>query len=208
MAAPDRSEHKSSFATLRRARDFYSAARLVQEHAGSRFSHPAQFLVAQALELALKAFLLASDVPEDDLAKRHLGHDLRALLDLAKQHELGAIAVDLWAVEIAVDSAAPGHTRPFIHRYVQLGTQDVADMSWMFAAVGVLIRGIHDFCLRHLLGEEVHRSIRDGLPDWPCEEEVAQRIRALPKDCCDVSGLCDCIRKHLDQREQERNQVE
>lgn len=208
MRQPDMSEHKPSYATLLRARDFYSAARLVQEHAGSDISRPAQFLIAHATELALKAYLLASGVPEEELAKPHLGHKLRPLLDLAKDRGLSDLQFDLWAVEIAVDSAAPGHTRPFIHRYVMLGTQDVADMDWMFAAVAALTRGVHDVCLRHVLGDEVHRSIADGLPNWPSEQEVVERIRALPKECCDVSGLCDCIRRHLDQREQERNRAE
>jgi HEPN domain-containing protein len=56
---------------------------------GQGFSPVPYFLHGLALELALKAFLLAKGVPRRALRSRRLGHDLRALLGKCEQQGMG-----------------------------------------------------------------------------------------------------------------------
>jgi hypothetical protein len=51
-------------------------------------SLPAYFLLGRSIELSLKAFLLHSGVHIDELRKRGLGHNLRALLSTAREKGL------------------------------------------------------------------------------------------------------------------------
>ena len=54
----------------------------------AHYSPVPYYCVCRALELALKAFLLAERVPVSELKKKKLGHNLDALLELAMSHDL------------------------------------------------------------------------------------------------------------------------
>ena len=70
-------------------RDFAAAAKREVADARSPMSMPAYFLVARAIELGLKSYLLLCGKTEKDL--RRISHDLGDALDAAKAEGIGAI---------------------------------------------------------------------------------------------------------------------
>jgi len=68
------------------AEDFLAAATVVSPATG--YTPVPYYCTCRALELGLKAFLLCKQVPIDTLKSRQYGHDLVALLDLARAHEI------------------------------------------------------------------------------------------------------------------------
>ena len=75
---------------LRYAIEYYAAADAADDAIGDDHGHEihapmvVNFLVGQALELGLKAFLLQAGLTVEDLRARKYGHDLLALFDEAK----------------------------------------------------------------------------------------------------------------------------
>ena len=73
------------------AQEFFEAGVSIPEHSRARgntkFTPVPYYLFCRALELILKAFLLAKGQPLDEL-KNHYGHDLEALWAGAKSHAL------------------------------------------------------------------------------------------------------------------------
>jgi|CXWL01.1.fsa_nt_gi hypothetical protein len=75
---------------LRYALEYYAAADAADDAIGDDDGHEVHapmvvnFLVGQAIELGLKAFLLESGLSVDELRSRKYGHDLIALFDEAK----------------------------------------------------------------------------------------------------------------------------
>jgi HEPN domain-containing protein len=74
------------FGLWTRAKQFAEAARVVADAAGNQFSVPAYYLWGHSIELSLKAFLYDCGVCLPKLKK--LGHDLKALVEEAKRHNL------------------------------------------------------------------------------------------------------------------------
>ena len=70
-----------------RAKQFAEAAKVVADAAGDQFSVPAYYLWGHSIELSLKAFLFDCGVCLPKL--KRLGHDLKALVEEAKRHNLG-----------------------------------------------------------------------------------------------------------------------
>lgn len=68
------------------AEEFEQAAITVANAARNRVSLPACYLWAHSIELSLKAFLFAHGVPLRKLKSRDFGHDLKALVDEAREH--------------------------------------------------------------------------------------------------------------------------
>jgi len=67
------------------ARDFYSAAELINEYEPGELDIPRYYLICHALELGLKAFLNNKGVSIKDLSDQgKFGHDLRALFTKAR----------------------------------------------------------------------------------------------------------------------------
>ena len=75
---------------LRYALEYYAAANAADNAIGDDHGHEihapmvVNFLVGQAVELGLKAFLLQEGLSVDELRSRKYGHDLIALFDEAK----------------------------------------------------------------------------------------------------------------------------
>jgi hypothetical protein len=85
------SDASTKFARL--GQDFAKAAKILYQHHQNQKSYvfwPTYFLVCQALELYLKAFLRANDVPAKYL-KDKIGHDLQRACHEAKQKGLDKI---------------------------------------------------------------------------------------------------------------------
>jgi hypothetical protein len=78
---------------IRYASEFYQAARAVDDTVGRKIGYeivapiPALFLIAQSIELSLKALLLNRGVPLEKL-KHKYGHNLRRALRKAKEFGL------------------------------------------------------------------------------------------------------------------------
>ena len=72
---------------LKHAQEFWAAADLVL-HKANGVSLPAYFLLGRSIELSLKAFLLHKGVDIATLRSKKYGHNLNALLALAKEHAL------------------------------------------------------------------------------------------------------------------------
>jgi len=66
------------------ARAYVECARLLDHHQGvnAKYVQPTYFLLCQAIELALKAHLAASGVPERTLRSKKIGHNI----DVALRH--------------------------------------------------------------------------------------------------------------------------
>jgi hypothetical protein len=73
---------------------------------------PKYFVFSQAIELALKAFLMAKGCSVDFCAK-NIGHDLVKASDLAKEH--GLVLSDVQ--NAVLSTLAVQHSRPFSFRY-------------------------------------------------------------------------------------------
>jgi HEPN domain-containing protein len=76
-----------------RAKEFAEAANVVANAAGNQKSLPAYYLWGHSIELSLKAFLFSRGVPLRKLASRNFGHDLEALLEEAKRHNIKTVVV-------------------------------------------------------------------------------------------------------------------
>lgn len=69
----------------KRAEEFEQAATVVADAAKNKVSLPAYYLWAHSIELSLKAFLFAHGVPLRKLKSRDFGHNLKALVDEARE---------------------------------------------------------------------------------------------------------------------------
>jgi len=70
-------------------------------HLEAHFAHMRIFLLAQGIELAVKAWLLQDGVPADTLRSRDIGHDLAALLALAGRRSFPhAGEAERWLVDV------------------------------------------------------------------------------------------------------------
>ena len=94
--ATDDPSRTTPIGLLRFGAEFMEAALAADDKMGTRRGYevcapvPVMFLVGQAIELALKAFLLSKGVPLSRLRKEH-GHDLH--ISLRKAKELGLLDV-------------------------------------------------------------------------------------------------------------------
>lgn len=83
---------------------FFDIAKAFKQSA--HFSPVPYYLYCHAIELLLKAFLLANGVPKIDLPKRALyGHDLGKILQKAKELGLGAVVIITQELEKEIEKA-------------------------------------------------------------------------------------------------------
>jgi hypothetical protein len=76
---------------LGRASEFADAFEVLDVATSTRFLHSGFYLLSHSVELGLKAFLAAKEVPKRKLWSRELGHDLVALEVAANQRGLRPI---------------------------------------------------------------------------------------------------------------------
>jgi hypothetical protein len=92
----DDPERTTSIGMARYATEFFEAALAADDKLGKKSGHevvapiPVMFLIGQAIELALKAYLLAKGVPLRNL-RRDYGHELHRSLRKAKELGLGDV---------------------------------------------------------------------------------------------------------------------
>lgn len=78
---------------LRDACEYAHAADVLAGVGDCNFPRVPMFLLGRAFELALKAYLLVTGTPPDDLRRREMGHDLAKRLAVAKQRDYCATRV-------------------------------------------------------------------------------------------------------------------
>jgi hypothetical protein len=94
--------HLTPFGFLRYARHFLTAAQALP--ADPKFSPVPYYLLCHSIELALKAFVMASGKPLD-FVKNQLGHDLQKALKAANDLGLAAVAAVPPDEEAEIDKA-------------------------------------------------------------------------------------------------------
>ena len=131
------------------ASHFLAAARSAPPARG--FSPVGYYLYCRALELVVKAFLLERGVPQSDLKKKSLGHDLLRLL--ANADELGLAAL------VEVTASEREEIRKANDYYVDKGFEYFAviravtgysalpDLAVLDQLAQRLVTGLHDCCL-------------------------------------------------------------
>jgi hypothetical protein len=114
---------------------------------------PAHHLMAHSIELSLKAFLLASEVPYSELMRWELGHHLDKLL--ARADALGleqAVPIDEIDRSVLATLAAMHSKHEF--RYIQTGSKTLPYWTFIEQLATKLTQNLHDRCLALVLGEE------------------------------------------------------
>jgi hypothetical protein len=168
-----KSPNSTPFAFLRLASEYLTAADSVLQPTSSpaeelrqRLSLPAFFLVGHAIELALKAFLLARGSTVSQLRSRAYGHSLIALLAEARRRKLGKL------VKLSRDELAAIHVL----------NQMYAAKEFEYVVNGV--RGLPHYFVAHSTASRLCRGLRDHcvrLASYPSIERTSSsRLRLLP----------------------------
>jgi HEPN domain-containing protein len=89
-----------------------------------RFHDPVEFLAGHAVELALKAFLRARGLADDELQR--LGHDLEELMNEAKRLGLTVEVTEQESRHVLLLNARYGYS-PYRVRYLETGAYDAHD---------------------------------------------------------------------------------
>ena len=128
---------------LRYAREFAEAARIVSDSKGDPVFTPTYYLYGHSIELALKAFLRASDYDLKKLKK--LGHGLSELLAEALRQELES-AVELTEEEIAAVHAVNPYYRGKELEYICVGYKEYPKVTSLQKCADKLIENLESDC--------------------------------------------------------------
>lgn len=132
-------------------RDYLHAATLVHAGVKNKFSVPAYYLVGHAIELTLKAFLVARGVPVTELAKRRYGHNLVALLNRARRHRLGQfVKLDRSEIEAIGDLNAQYADKRF--EYIVSGPASLPPFAGLVFLTTALVTSLEQFCYEAAYG--------------------------------------------------------
>ncbi len=126
------------------AEDFLAAVTV--SSAPPPFTPVPYYCICRALELGLKSFLLCKDVPIGTLKRKEYGHNLEALLELARAKGVA----ELWApttdevhhIRVADAYYAGKGFEYFEVSRAVTGYADLPDMAILRRAVGALLRNI------------------------------------------------------------------
>ena len=141
-----RAGRTTSAGLWRFAKEYAVAADVAQKAVGQRFSHPAYFLHGRAIELALKAFLVARGTPYSKLRNRPFGHDLSALLKEARRRKLGQFA-KFGAKEIAAISQLNNEYASKNLEYIVTGTFSIPDSFGVQLFTWHLVTSLERYCI-------------------------------------------------------------
>jgi hypothetical protein len=130
------------------ARSYLDAARLIEsieEHQPALFS-PIYFLLCHAIELVLKAYILASGVTEAKLRQQKIRHNLDELRNLAVS--LGYSPSK--KINAVIDLLAPHHA-DYSFRYRKPGYKSYPRIDEAIKSLETMLAQIHPLVARNLL---------------------------------------------------------
>lgn len=160
-------EEPSAFGTLRYAEDYRIAASRVignEKPTESALQMPAYHLLAQSIELALKAYLRTVGMSAKDLQGHSIRHNLTRLHDEAVSRGLNEI-VALDDFDRHVIAALSGAHQAHEFRYIKLGYKSLPFFGEGEAVASKLTKGLHFHCL----------SLKDGIGPEKARTIIATR---------------------------------
>lgn len=161
-------EHEASaFGTLRYAEDYRIAASRVignEKPIESPLQMPAYHLLAQSIELALKAYLRTTGMSARDLQAHSIRHNLTRLRDEAIARGLNEI-VSLDDFDCHVIGTLSGAHQAHEFRYIKLGYKSLPFFGEGEAVASKLTKGLHFHCL----------SMKDGIGPEKAREIIDRR---------------------------------
>jgi len=110
-----------------------------------RFQMPIYYLYCPALELVMKAFLLANGVPEKELRKQNIRHCLFCLWEKRLQQPSGLGLVNNSSVGAVIWILNP-YATSFEFRYVQIGSVTLPTLNEVRDAAQELIAVVRPSC--------------------------------------------------------------
>ncbi len=137
-------QRTSPFGLWRYGNDFRKAAIAVEERHNKVGFMPLYFLLGQAIELFLKAFLFAN-VHEPESLRRIYGHNLSALIEEALQNGL-ADHVLLKPEYIAVIRVLNEQYQPRKLQYIETGLKSLPEIHIVQLAAQALSRDLEKYC--------------------------------------------------------------
>jgi HEPN domain-containing protein len=146
--------HATGF--LRRAREFLNAAdrefTSEDNHTPVRKWHPALFLYAQALELALKAFLRTRDVKVE---KTYKHHDYVKLYEAARQFGFTMGPDEQHQIGNIVRALRSANKNQGLRYFIDFETATMVDLGWVREVVTQLVTTVEPSVTEY---EEKHPS--------------------------------------------------
>lgn len=133
-------------------KEYLTAATLVQAGSKNKFSSPAYYLVGHAIELTLKAFLVARGVPVAELRSKRFGHNLVALVTRARKHRLGEF-VKLGKSEIQAISLLNEQYASKKFEYIETGPFTLPPLSGFVLLATAMVTSLEKFCFEAAYGK-------------------------------------------------------
>lgn len=139
----------TAFGTWRFAEEYYRAAQAVERVATSDMdiAAPRYYLLGHALELSLKAFLLAKGIPAAELRNMKLfGHDLEKAL--VRSDELGLAALVTFSTEDRAAIKLLNLTyQAKEHEYITTGFVKWPQIPALIAIIEKILPAVRDICI-------------------------------------------------------------
>ncbi len=129
----------------RYGKEFSRAGNLVHRKAHPRLSAPAYYLLGHSIELLLKAFLLGRGVPLQELRSKRLGHNLDALFERARYHQVGR-EIHLSQVDRGVLHLLNIEYSLKRFEYICAGPIHIPEWSLLQSLSSKLTSGLEEFC--------------------------------------------------------------
>jgi hypothetical protein len=150
----------SPYGMLRYAEDYRIAADRVIGDCNpleSRLLMPSYNLIAQSIELSLKAYLLSKGLTSSRLRGPLLGHNLSGLIAEAGSLGLNDL-VSLDDFDRQLVSSLSRHYETHEFRYIRTGVKELPFWSLISPLAKRFTHELHDYCLALLIGEESARK--------------------------------------------------
>jgi hypothetical protein len=150
----------SPYGMLRYAEDYRIAAERVIGDCNpleSGLLMPAYNLIAQSIELSLKAYLLSRGLKNSRLRGPLLGHNLSGLITEAESLGLNDL-VSLDDLDRQLVSGLSRHYETHEFRYIRVGVKELPFWSLISPLAKRFTHELHDYCLALLIGEEGARK--------------------------------------------------
>lgn len=137
-------DRTTPYGMWRYGNDFREAATAVSERRNVEVFMPYYFLLGQSIELSLKAFLMGSGVPLDDLRKE-FRHDLEKLLTEAQSRQL-EIELKLDKNQCAAIEILNWEYSDRRLQYIQTGAKSIPKPEFAQGAADKLSAGLQEYC--------------------------------------------------------------
>jgi hypothetical protein len=136
----------TSFGMLRYAQQYFDGGVATYGLTKHRPSSVALFLMGHSIELALKAFLLAKNVPLSDLRSRDFGHNLEALLAEARLRGIGDV-VEITQIDAGVIHLLNIEYSTKRFEYIRTGIMTIPEWHLLEAVARKLAHELQTLCL-------------------------------------------------------------